>query len=119
MKDLRYYLSLPWSIQRTELHDDGDYVTLRIGELPGFMIASANEQELNAIFWIELEAFLRTFLDSGEEPPVPDRVKLKEQLRRVPRVYADHASEIEGLRDVHSIEVGETVYLKKDQLQPA
>jgi hypothetical protein len=118
MKDIRYYLSLPWTIERSEHHDDGDYVALRVKELPGFLIASADEGELNAIFWVELEAFLRTYMDDGEEPPVPAGVGLKERLQVTPRVYASPSAEAPGW-DSQSVEFGETAHIAPGQLQSA
>lgn len=71
MKDLENYLSLPWTIIRGEEEDDGRYLVLRIAELPGFVVAARTEAELFASYRPALEAFLASYLDEGEEPPVP------------------------------------------------
>ncbi len=91
MRDIRYYLSLPWHIQRTEHDDDGNYVALTIEELPGFVVASESIPELEAMFWPALEAFLQTYLDDGTEPPLPARVREREErlarIRSLPRLH--------------------------------
>ena len=71
-RDLDFYLSVPWTVRREEHHDDGDYLALTIDELPGFVVASYSETELEGDFWDALEAFLKSYLDDGEPPPLPE-----------------------------------------------
>ncbi len=80
MRDIRYYLTLPWHIQRTEHDDDGEYVALTIKELPGFVVASASIPELEAMFWPALEGFVQTYLDEGTEPPLPARTDTRGEV---------------------------------------
>lgn len=65
------YLALPWSIERSERDDDGHYYVLRVAELPGFVAAARDLDELNETFWGALEAFLGSYLEEGKEPPMP------------------------------------------------
>ena len=71
MRDLEFFLSLPWTIKREEHDDDGRYIALTIEELPGFVLASESEEELEAMFWPALRAFLQSYIQHGEQPPVP------------------------------------------------
>jgi hypothetical protein len=79
MKDIRYYLSLPWHVQRTAHSDDGEYTSLTIEELPDFVVAARTDKELEEMFWLALEAFLLTYLQDNEEPPIPPRVREREE----------------------------------------
>jgi predicted RNase H-like HicB family nuclease len=66
------YVELPWTVRRTEYDDDGRYVALTVDELPGLVGAGRTNDEAEAAFRDALEAFLRSYLDAGEEPPLPD-----------------------------------------------
>ncbi len=69
--DIDEYLTLPWTIVHSEHHDDGDYVALEIEELPGFLVAARTDKELEEQFWPALEAFLLSYVERGEVPPLP------------------------------------------------
>lgn len=71
MNALSYYVDLPWTIRREERYDDGTYIALRIAELPGFVVAAPSEAKAELMFWPALEAFLSSYLEEGEEPPLP------------------------------------------------
>lgn len=73
MRTLNYYLGMPWAIRRTEYDDDGSYVSLTIEELPGFLVASKDDEGLQKEFWSALSVFLSSYLDRDEEPPIPSR----------------------------------------------
>lgn len=75
MRTLEQYLAMPWHIRRVEHDDDGHYASLEIDELPGFVVAARTDDELDREFWPALESFLRSYLDDGEEPPVPALVR--------------------------------------------
>ena len=80
--DLQYYLALEWTIRRAERHDDGDYFALTVKELPGFVVAGTTH-EVEAEFWPALALFLSSYIEAGEEPPVPAMARKREdQLRR-------------------------------------
>lgn len=66
------YLRMPWTVRRSVHCDDGEYVALHIDELPGFVVASADENELEQLFWEALPAFLNSYLEEGETPPLPN-----------------------------------------------
>lgn len=71
-----YYLSLPWTVERTDEHDsEGAYPVLAVAELPGFLVAARTEDELDEMFWPALEAFLQSYLQDGVEPPLPARAR--------------------------------------------
>jgi predicted RNase H-like HicB family nuclease len=66
------YLRMPWTIERSVHDDDGDYLALHVRELPGFVVAARDEDELERLFWEALPAFLESYLEDGEEPPLPE-----------------------------------------------
>lgn len=67
------YVALPWTVRRSDHDDDGPYIALTIDELPGFIAAGRTGEEAEAAFWDALKAFLRSYLDAGERPPLPAR----------------------------------------------
>lgn len=76
MRDLTYYLSLPWTIERREERDsEGVYPVLTVAELPGFLVAARTDDELDEMFWPALETFLKSYIEDGEEPPIPARAR--------------------------------------------
>lgn len=80
MRDLREYLSMPWHVRRKEHDDDGWYASLEIDELPGFVVAARTDDELDRMFWAALQSYLKSYLDDGEEPPLPAVVRQSEQV---------------------------------------
>lgn len=69
---LAEYLRMPWTIERSVHDDDGEYVALRVRELPGFVAAGRTDEELEQNFWEALPAFLESYLTNGEQPPLPN-----------------------------------------------
>lgn len=65
------YLRLPWTIIRSDRDDDGEYIVLEVAELPGFVVACSTKDEVESEFWPALRAFLLSYLDNGDEPPIP------------------------------------------------
>jgi hypothetical protein len=79
------YLRLPWTVERSEFSDDGDYVVLEIRELPGFVVADRDENNLEREFWPALAAFLKSYTDAGEDVPVPEAMlPMRPQLELIP-----------------------------------
>jgi predicted RNase H-like HicB family nuclease len=66
------YLRLPWTVERTDHNDDGEYLVLHVRELPGFVVAARTADEADEMFWDALREFLRSYVDAGEAPPVPE-----------------------------------------------
>jgi predicted RNase H-like HicB family nuclease len=66
------YLRMPWTVSRSVHDDDGEYVALQIDELPGFVVAARDENELERLFWEALPPFLESYLSEGETPPLPN-----------------------------------------------
>jgi predicted RNase H-like HicB family nuclease len=66
------YLRMPWTVSRSVHDDDGEYVALHIDELPGFVVAARDENELERLFWEALPPFLESYLSEGETPPLPN-----------------------------------------------
>lgn len=66
------YLRMPWTVSRSVHDDDGQYVALHIDELPGFVVAARDEDELERLFWQALPPFLESYLSEGETPPLPN-----------------------------------------------
>ena len=82
--NLSDYLKLPWTVERSDHNDDGEYLSLEIRELPGFVVAARTADEADAVFWEALEAFLRSYTDVGEVPPVPETLPKRPQLELIP-----------------------------------
>lgn len=66
------YLRMPWTIERSVHDDDGEYIALRVRELPGFVVAGQTDAEVEQMFWDALPAFLESYLEDGEAPPLPN-----------------------------------------------
>lgn len=81
------YLRMPWTILRSDHEDDGHYVALRIAELPGFVVAAESEKEIEGLFWPALEAFIESYLEDGDAPPLPARARGRSL--RIQRPVAD------------------------------
>lgn len=71
MSDLDRYMLLPWTIKPSVRTDDGTYHVLNIEELPGFIVTGETREEAETEFWLALEDFISSYLDDGEQPPVP------------------------------------------------
>lgn len=69
--NLSEYLRLPWTVERSDHDDDGTYVALHVTELPGFVVAARTDEEVDALFWDALSAFLSSYIESGDDPPTP------------------------------------------------
>lgn len=69
-------LNRPWGyIGPQEVIDDHGltHCELRISELPGFFVAGETREDVMRELRPALTAFLRSYLDYGEEPPMPLR----------------------------------------------
>ena len=71
MKNLEFYLAQPWTIERADENYDVPNVELRVRELQGFLVVGESDEEVEAAFWPALELFLESYLQDGEEPPIP------------------------------------------------
>lgn len=60
-----------WSIRIETRNDDGFYFVATVDELPGLVATGATSQELGQSLREALESHLRSFIDAGEEPPMP------------------------------------------------
>jgi hypothetical protein len=71
---LRDLLLLPWTwSDPTFVPDpDGAYWELRIRELPDFFVAAAGRDEVVEEAPRALAAFLQSYLDHGQVPPLPN-----------------------------------------------
>jgi predicted RNase H-like HicB family nuclease len=69
------YLMLPWTVngpaQVTDEHGNTHY-EMRVMELPDFLVAASSEAEALHDFRSALTAFLESYSNEGEVPPVPD-----------------------------------------------
>lgn len=79
MKDLDFYLALPWTIRwSAETYEDGtEERVLAIEELPGFALVADTEAELLLRYRLALELFLGSYLEDGEEPPLPAAARVR------------------------------------------
>jgi predicted RNase H-like HicB family nuclease len=67
-------LQLPWRWRGpSQVQDAGEdpHFELQIEELPEFFVAGATREEVLAAARPALRAFLQSYLDRGEEPPMP------------------------------------------------
>jgi predicted RNase H-like HicB family nuclease len=85
MKDIDYYVTLPWTVRTGERDDDGHYFFLTIDELPGFIVAGESREELASEYWDALEVFLQSFLDDEEEVPLPAQSTVQAAVQRQAR----------------------------------
>lgn len=83
------YLRMPWTIERSLHHDDGEYIALHVRELPGFVAAGRTNEEVEQAFWDALPAFLDSYIADGEQPPLPNAL-----LRQPPQLDLGVALEI-------------------------
>jgi predicted RNase H-like HicB family nuclease len=51
---------------------DETYFELRVKELPDFVVLGESVEEVLAEVTPALEAFLQSYLDAGEQPPLPE-----------------------------------------------
>jgi len=85
MRDVAYFLTLPWTMRAGEREDDGRYYYMTIDELPGFVVSADSLEELDSEFWDALEGYLNSYLEHGEEPPVPERHRMQAAVARQAR----------------------------------
>ena len=69
------YMALPWTIEVERRNDDGEYFAAYITELEGFVATGRTAEELDEDLWTGLADFLRSFVEHGEDIPVPRGVR--------------------------------------------
>jgi predicted RNase H-like HicB family nuclease len=71
---LQEMLLLPWTWSEVgrQVTDGVDEYLRTIDELPGFFVAAASPDELYEEMAPALEAYLQSFVDRDEEPPLPN-----------------------------------------------
>jgi hypothetical protein len=75
---LKEMLSLPWTWQGPNhvVDGDGERWELTIAELQDFFLVGETSDELLNEAWPALVAYLRSYSDRGEDPPMPsDRLR--------------------------------------------
>lgn len=72
MRKLQDYMELPWSIEIETREDDGTYYVARVQELPGLVATGETDEELDAALWEALADHVRSYMEDGEEPPLPE-----------------------------------------------
>lgn len=97
MKVVDLFLTLPWTIEREDDAYEGvPSVELRVAELPGFVVCGETAEEAEEGFWPALGAFLSSYLDEGEVPPIPESVRLllmrEEPIEDEPASFAEQAA---------------------------
>lgn len=73
MKRIEDYLNLSWTTLDSVRDDDGQYFVRRVEELPGFVVAARSESELEREYRAALRTFIESYLEDGEEPPLPSK----------------------------------------------
>ena len=74
--NLEQLMALPWTWQgprRVEADNEVPFYELRVAELPDFFVAAATSEAARMEASPALRAFLRSYLDVGETPPLPKR----------------------------------------------
>jgi hypothetical protein len=71
---LRVLLRAPWTVTSAPA-EDGASTVLRIGELPAFVVVGGDPEEVVREFWLALESLLESYIDAGEEPPLPSNFR--------------------------------------------
>lgn len=86
MNDLKYYMSLPYSIV-IRLDEQGDYVA-RVDELPGCTAHGKTQEEALAVLRDVMESWISDCLEAGDPIPEPepeDELPSGKWVQRVPR----------------------------------
>lgn len=68
MNQIERLLEQPWTVVADT--SDGE-VILTVEEIPEFFSAGCTADEAEANFWEALESHLQSYLELGEDPPVP------------------------------------------------
>ena len=79
-------MGLPWTWigpRRVVDPDEGEYFELRVAELPDFYVAESTAMEARQEANPALRAFLASYTDAGEDPPVPTPSPFWQWLVRV------------------------------------
>ncbi len=86
MRTLQDLMLMPWTIrgpvERVDAHGQR-WWEIRVLELPGFFVAAETEDESVMEYRPALSAYLASFVDREEEPPVPTPAKAAWQFRLV------------------------------------
>ena len=67
-------MGMPWTISQPERSAEGDYLVMRVAELPELTVTGSDRDELERNFWEALEAVLQSYVDYDETPPLPPAV---------------------------------------------
>lgn len=86
MRNLHWYVGLPWTIRAEIRKDKGTYYVVRVHELPGLLVTGKNAAEVDKNFWEALESHLLSYLKENEEPPIPQIVKERLDVQPLPPV---------------------------------
>ncbi len=72
---LAQIVRLPWDWQGPTLVEEEGSVhwEIRIGELPDFLLAGTSREEVLSELRPALRAYLSSYLERGQEPPLPAR----------------------------------------------
>lgn len=73
MTKLQELMAMPWTWVGPHKVTEGkkSHWELRIRELPDFLVAGSTEKEVKTEAAAALEAFLASYVDAGETPPLP------------------------------------------------
>ncbi len=72
------YVALPWQWVGPVRQGDasgGTSYEIRVRELPDFLVAGASPEAVLADVAEALEAFIASYLDRGETPPLPESIR--------------------------------------------
>lgn len=73
MLSLSKLMQMPWTIRGPEkIDEDGEsHWQITIAELPEFFVAGSSRDDVLGEYGAALKAFLRSYVDRGEMPPLP------------------------------------------------
>jgi predicted RNase H-like HicB family nuclease len=97
-------MDLPWTWQGPrEVRDDGTHWEIQVAELPDFFVAGESYDEVLRELPTALRAFLASYLDRGETPPIPKHP----EWWRVMKVWSPaHAAAAQRLSEVPGTQLG-------------
>ena len=67
---LEVLLRAPWTVESAPAEQPG-HIVVRIRELPPFLVVGEPNDELDAECWLALESLLESYLEDGQDPPLP------------------------------------------------
>ncbi len=72
---VQFLLRAPWTVVADPAAEQGKTV-LRVQELPEFLVVGSTGDDLVNEFWLALGSLLESYLEDGQDPPLPAGFRL-------------------------------------------